>query len=104
MLIIFSKKFITLSYAYYLLSKALIKQKDKINAMIYLERAAEIAKRYLGNNDKITITYQNKLQKLVSTLKMPSPIAQHRPLTINTEGLVGGISTMKISPKEGNIF
>lgn len=72
MLIVHSKKFITLSYAYYLLSKALLKQESKMESIAYLEKAHEIAKKYLGPKDKITLNYQKKIKKIVDNLKLPN--------------------------------
>jgi hypothetical protein len=78
MLVVYSKKFITLSYAYYLLSKALLKQDSKMECISYLEKAHEIAKRYLGPNDKITQNYQKKIKKIVDNLKLPNLQGQSR--------------------------
>ena len=60
---VYYKKLITLSYAYYLLSRSLIKRNNNyVDAINYLEKAYRIGSKYLGENDKLTLKYKKRLE------------------------------------------
>ena len=66
---IYCKKLITLSYAYYVLARSLIKRNNNcVDAINYLEKAHRIGSKYLGEDDKLTFKYKKRLDLALKSL------------------------------------
>jgi len=72
-IVVYSKKLVTLSYAYYMLAKSLMKKDNNIDAISYLEKAFQVGCKYLGENDKVTLNYKKKLDSALNKLRIQVP-------------------------------